>query len=98
MREIVRRVLVGAGTDKMGTLQNYINHEEVEERAKDNKRVDLRYIGPLSHLKGKKGTGYFIANENHNKQTGQYAGQWYFRPNGSDDEYRVSVENLDFER
>ena len=72
----------------MGTLQSYVNPEEVEERAKDNKRVDLRYIGPLSHLKGKKGTGYFISSED----------RWYFRPNGSDDEFRVSMENLDFER
>lgn len=72
----------------MTALQNYNNPEEVEERAKDNKRVDLRYIGPLAHLKNKKGTGYFINSEN----------QWYFRPNDEDDDYRVSVENLDFER
>ena len=71
---------------RMGRLQNYVNAEEADEQAKDNKRVDLKYIGPLKHLKGKRGTGYFIVGED----------RWYFRPNGSDDDYRVSVENLDF--
>lgn len=70
----------------MGTLQNYINTDESDERAKDNKRVDLKYIGSLKHLKGKKGTGYYIAKED----------RWYFRPNGSQDEYRVQSENLNF--
>jgi len=70
----------------MGTLQNYINVEESDERAKDNKRVDLKYIGTLSHLKGKRGTGYYIVAED----------IWYFRPNGAPDEYRVKAENLNF--
>jgi len=70
----------------MGTLQNYVNRDNVDEQAKDNKRVDLKYIGPLKHLKGKRGDGYYIVSED----------KWYFRPNGSDDEYRVRVENLDF--
>ena len=87
----------------MGTLQNYNNPEEVEERAKNNKKVDLKYIGPRPSLKGKKGKGYFIANENPNKNEkgepdGTFNGQWYFCPNGSEDTYRVKVENLDFER
>jgi len=69
-------------------LQSYSNPEEVEEQAKNNKLVDLRYIGPVKSLNGKKGKGYFINSEN----------QWYFRPDGSDDEYRVKTENLDFER
>jgi hypothetical protein len=70
----------------MGILQSYVNPESVEERAKDNKRVDLKYIGNLKHLKGKKGTGYYIVGED----------RWYFRPNGSNEEYRVLAENLDF--
>lgn len=70
----------------MGTLQNYVNVEESDEQAKDNKRVDLKYVGPLKHLKGKKGKGYYIVQED----------KWYFRPNGSQDEYRVKVENLNF--
>ena len=75
----------------MGTLQNYINAEETDERAKDNKRVDLKYVGPLKHLKGKRGTGYFIVSED----------RWYFRPNVPDAEYpdaeyRVNSQNLDF--
>ena len=70
----------------MGSLQNYINTEESDERAKDNKRVDLKYTGPLKHLKGKKGTGYYIVKED----------LWYFTPNGSQDEYRVKAENLNF--
>lgn len=80
----------------MSTLQNYSNPEEVEERAKDNKEVDLKYIGPRTYLQGKKGKGYFVANENRTENG--FEGQWYFRPNGSDDRYRVKVENLDFER
>jgi hypothetical protein len=72
----------------MTALQSYINPEEVEEQAKDNKLVDLKYVGPVKRLHGKRGKGYFINSEN----------QWYFRPNGSNDEYRVNTENLDFER
>ena len=72
----------------MTALQSYINPEEVEEQAKDNKMVDLKYIGHLSSIKGKRGKGYFINSED----------QWYFRPNGSDEEYRVNSESLDFER
>jgi len=82
-------------------LQSYINSEEAEERAKNNKRADLKYIGSLPHLKGKRGTGYFIVEEE----------RWYFRPCNPhrgvcskdtgcnlNDEYRVNTENLDFER
>ena len=82
-------------------LQSYVNHEEAEEQAKDNKRADLRYTGALKHLKDKRGTGYFIIGEE----------RWYFRPCNPhrgvcskdtgcylNDEYRVNVENLDFER
>lgn len=72
----------------MATIQNYINAEEAEEQAKDNKRVDLRYIGPRTFLKDKKGKGYYIVKED----------QWYFQPNDSDETYRVNINNLDFER
>ena len=72
----------------MTSLKHYINPEEIEHQAKDNNQVDLKYVGPLSFLKDKKGKGYFINSEN----------QWYFRPDGSTDEYRVKVENLDFQR
>lgn len=71
----------------MTTLKHYHNPDEIEERAKDNKRVDLKYIGPLAHLANKKGLGYFIVAEN----------KWYFQPNGSEDTYRINSENLDFE-
>lgn len=74
----------------MGTLQNYINSEETDERAK-RKRIDLQYTGSLKHLKdekgkGLKGDGYYIVNED----------RWYFRPNGSTEEYRLKAESLDF--
>lgn len=69
-------------------LQNYQNPEETDEQAKDNKRADLKYVGPLPHLHDKKGKGYFIPEEN----------RWYFTPLGSEDTYRVHEENLDFER
>lgn len=72
----------------MTALQSYVNPEEVEEQAKNNKRVDLKYIGPLSFLKDKKGKGHFINSEN----------QWYFQPDGESDEYRVKTEHLNFER
>ena len=75
----------------MGKLQSYINPDEVDEQAKDNKQVDLQYIGSLSYLKDKdgkglKGNGYYIARED----------RWYFRPNGSTEEYRLKAESLNF--
>jgi hypothetical protein len=71
----------------MGHLQNYVNTEETEEQAKDNKRVSLRYTGPLKHLSGKKGLGHYILAED----------IWYFQPDGEEDVYRTRAENLDFE-
>ncbi len=71
-------------------LNHYFNPEEAEEQAKDNKLVALKYIGKGSRLTDRKGEGYFIANEGAD-------GQWYFKPSGDDDFYRVKAENLDFE-
>jgi hypothetical protein len=79
----------------MGHLQNYVNNDESDEQAKDNKRVDLQYKGPLSHLlvtnakgvkEGVKGDGYYIVAED----------RWYFRPQGSTEEYRLKAESLNF--
>lgn len=79
----------------MTTLKHYNNPDEIEERAKDNKEVDLEYIGFNTTLKGK-GKGYFIPNENPDGKGG-FFGQWYFRPNGSEEVYRVNPASLNFE-
>jgi hypothetical protein len=86
VRGIPSLALVEGKIANMGTLQNYVNPADVDDQAKDNKRVDLKYIGSLKHLKGKKGDGYYIASED----------RWYFRPFGEPDEYRVRSENLNF--
>lgn len=69
-------------------LQNYDDPDAIEQQAKDNKLVDLQYIGPRPSLKGKRGKGYFINSEN----------QWYFQPSGTAEFYRVNVNNLFFEK
>jgi hypothetical protein len=71
----------------MGTLQSYVNPDEIEIQAK-GELADLKYIGPLSFLHDKRGKGYYIKSED----------KWYFTPNGSTETYRVKIENLDFER